>query len=98
MRFCAVDGCLDFQKNQIASAHEHLKPWFEWPARWQVDTRHLLFGHWAALAGKCQHDQVTATDTGCVYGNHLTAVRRCLKTASFERITVTCIDEVASHH
>ncbi len=35
---------------------------------------HIVFGHWAAL-GLLRRSDVTALDTGCVWGNHLTAVR-----------------------
>jgi bis(5'-nucleosyl)-tetraphosphatase (symmetrical) len=34
---------------------------------------HIVFGHWAAL-GLLRRADVTALDTGCVWGNHLTAV------------------------
>ncbi len=48
-----------------------LTPWFD--AREPGD-EHIAFGHWASL-GLLQRDDVTATDTGCVWGRHLTAVR-----------------------
>ena len=35
----------------------------------------LVFGHWAALNGECDVDRLNAIDTGCVWGNRLTALR-----------------------
>jgi bis(5'-nucleosyl)-tetraphosphatase (symmetrical) len=50
-----------------------LTPWFDFPERRAART-HIVFGHWAAL-GLLRRADVTALDTGCVWGNHLTAVR-----------------------
>ena len=49
-----------------------LLPWFEAPNRAARDT-HIVFGHWAAL-GLLERADVTALDTGCVWGGALTAV------------------------
>ena len=35
----------------------------------------LVFGHWAALNGECDVERLYALDTGCVWGNRLTALR-----------------------
>jgi bis(5'-nucleosyl)-tetraphosphatase (symmetrical) len=35
----------------------------------------LIFGHWAAINGSCDVDHMHALDTGCVWGNRLTALR-----------------------
>jgi bis(5'-nucleosyl)-tetraphosphatase (symmetrical) len=35
----------------------------------------LIFGHWAAINGECGVDDLYAMDTGCVWGNRLTALR-----------------------
>jgi bis(5'-nucleosyl)-tetraphosphatase (symmetrical) len=50
-----------------------LIPWFEAPgARW-VGSR-IIFGHWSTL-GFFRNAQVTAIDTGCVWGDCLTGLR-----------------------
>jgi bis(5'-nucleosyl)-tetraphosphatase (symmetrical) len=50
-----------------------LVPWFDAEDRRSARV-HIVFGHWAAL-GLLRRRDVTALDTGCVWGNHLTAVR-----------------------
>jgi bis(5'-nucleosyl)-tetraphosphatase (symmetrical) len=54
-------------------AHHSLIPWFEAPAaRWRGSR--IVCGHWSTL-GFFQNDDVTAIDTGCVWGDRLTAIR-----------------------
>lgn len=48
-------------------------PWFDHPGR-RLRKRRIVFGHWAAL-GLLMRDDVLATDSACVWGRHLTAVR-----------------------
>lgn len=48
-------------------------PWFDWPARRAVQPT-IIFGHWAAL-GLLRRPGLLALDTGCVWGQSLTAVR-----------------------
>jgi bis(5'-nucleosyl)-tetraphosphatase (symmetrical) len=50
-----------------------LVPWFEAPAaRWRGP--HIIFGHWSTL-GFFRNADVTGIDTGCVWGDRLTALR-----------------------
>ncbi|MGJ8690937.1 MAG: symmetrical bis(5'-nucleosyl)-tetraphosphatase [Thalassotalea sp.] len=74
MRFCYLDGSLEFKcKQDVNDAPEHLKPWFELTQA--LTKKKWVFGHWASLLGKCNHNNVYATDTGCVWGNNLTLLR-----------------------
>ncbi|MHB1220918.1 MAG: symmetrical bis(5'-nucleosyl)-tetraphosphatase [Gammaproteobacteria bacterium] len=86
MRFCYADGRLDLSyKGEIAGKPADLYPWFELPNREPIKER-ILFGHWAALNGKTGLSDVYALDTGCVWGNSLTALRL----EDGERFSVSC--------
>jgi len=75
MRLLHDDGALDFlHKDSPNTAPAGLKPWFASDLRAIGDTR-ILFGHWAAILGITHKPQCIALDTGCVWGNHLTAYR-----------------------
>jgi bis(5'-nucleosyl)-tetraphosphatase (symmetrical) len=75
MRFCHADGRLDLSyKGEIAGKPKELIPWFDVPDRVNVNEK-IIFGHWAALSGKTDVPNVYALDTGCVWGNCLTAMR-----------------------
>jgi bis(5'-nucleosyl)-tetraphosphatase (symmetrical) len=50
-----------------------LYPWFDVPGRRSADVT-VLFGHWAAL-GFLRRPGLLGLDTGCVWGDRLTAVR-----------------------
>jgi bis(5'-nucleosyl)-tetraphosphatase (symmetrical) len=69
-------GELDFSfKKGLADLPLGFVPWYQMPKRKTQQTR-IAFGHWAALLGDT-HGQfnVEATDTGCVWGYGLTALR-----------------------
>jgi bis(5'-nucleosyl)-tetraphosphatase (symmetrical) len=75
MRFCNAQGCLDLRnKSKPGTQSTDYMPWFRAPQRQTVDDR-IIFGHWAALEGKTQTDNIFALDTGCVWGGRLTAMR-----------------------
>lgn len=72
MRFCKADGTLELTaKEGIAQAPQGFAPWFSHPER-KTRGHRLIFGHWAALEGRCDQPDVYALDTGCVWGNALT--------------------------
>jgi bis(5'-nucleosyl)-tetraphosphatase (symmetrical) len=74
MRFCYSDGRLDFSyKGGIALAPKDIIPWFDFPDRQNKNVK-IVFGHWASLGGKTGRSNVYAVDTGCVWGNCLTAI------------------------
>ena len=75
MRFCYADGRLDLTyKGNIPDKPQGLIPWFDVPNRVNANEK-IIFGHWAALGGKTNTPNVYALDTGCVWGNSLTAMR-----------------------
>lgn len=75
LRFCTVEGKIDLvNKGAIGTQAPDYFPWFEVPGRAHADLP-IVFGHWAALCGQTQNPIVSALDTGCVWGQQLTAMR-----------------------
>jgi bis(5'-nucleosyl)-tetraphosphatase (symmetrical) len=75
MRFCDIKGRLELSyKGTIEGAPPGFIPWFEVPQRKELEVD-IVFGHWAALNGKCSHPRIFSIDTGCVWGGPLTALR-----------------------
>jgi bis(5'-nucleosyl)-tetraphosphatase (symmetrical) len=74
LRICTAEGEMDFKfKGELADIPAGYMPWFDVPARKSADTT-ILFGHWSAL-GLQQRANLFALDTGCLWGNKLTALR-----------------------
>ncbi|PAU59610.1 symmetrical bis(5'-nucleosyl)-tetraphosphatase [Pseudomonas indica] len=72
MRFCTADGTLDLKsKEGVDSAPPGYAPWFSHPNR-KTRGQKLIFGHWAALEGRCDEPGLFALDTGCVWGGAMT--------------------------
>ncbi|MBN9286565.1 MAG: bis(5'-nucleosyl)-tetraphosphatase (symmetrical) [Gammaproteobacteria bacterium 39-13] len=85
MRFCTQDGALNMQAKGGLTDHANEIPWFTHPFR-RTQQEKIVFGHWAALRGHCEIARVYPIDSGCVWGNCLTAL--CLQTE--ERIIIKC--------
>jgi bis(5'-nucleosyl)-tetraphosphatase (symmetrical) len=86
MRFCTADGRLELTcKQGPDKAPPGFAPWFQHPSRALESTR-LVFGHWASLEGRVDRPGLYALDTGCVWGNRLTAL--CLETG--EQVSCDC--------
>ena len=74
MRFCDQRGRLRFKdKGPPGTQKSAYLPWFQVPGRRSAGAR-LVFGHWAAL-GVREEAGVISLDSGCVWGQQLTAVR-----------------------
>ncbi|RON10441.1 bis(5'-nucleosyl)-tetraphosphatase (symmetrical) [Pseudomonas brassicacearum] len=72
MRFCTSDGKLDLKsKEGLGTAQPGYAPWFAHPER-KTRGQKIIFGHWAALEGKCNEPGLFALDTGCVWGGSMT--------------------------
>lgn len=75
MRFCTAEGDLEFaSKGGVETQPDGFLPWFKQPNR-KTAEQNIVFGHWAALEGKADAPHVYALDTGCVWGQRLTAMR-----------------------
>jgi bis(5'-nucleosyl)-tetraphosphatase (symmetrical) len=76
MRFCRQDGSLELKEKGHPRNQTLLVPWYEfWRSKLQAE---LFFGHWAALNGYSPVANIHALDTGCIWGNALTAY--CIET------------------
>jgi bis(5'-nucleosyl)-tetraphosphatase (symmetrical) len=91
MRFCTPDGELELSAKGRIEQHPELVPWFAVQNR-QTQNEKLLFGHWAALNNEAPFPNIYPIDSGCVWGNCLTAF--CLE--SEQRFTVACDEYVKS--
>lgn len=86
MRFCKADGTLDLKSKEGAdTAPPGYRPWFAHPSR-KTRGQKIIFGHWAALEGKCNEPGLHALDTGCVWGGTMTL----LNIDSGQRISCDC--------
>lgn len=74
LRYCDADGHYQFKaKGEPGTQPAGFMPWFEVPGRRSRDLR-IVFGHWSSL-GLYQGSGVIALDTGCLWGDQLTAMR-----------------------
>lgn len=73
MRFCTQKAIPDY-KHSCAPGEQpaKLQPWFTIKNR-PTESLDIIFGHWAAL-GIHQQPGIHALDSGCVWGNALTAL------------------------
>ena len=75
IRFCSQEGRHNFLLKGEAHRNDSVyRPWFYWPHR-ATKNVNLVFGHWSALRGHCPVPNTFAIDTGCVWGEELTALR-----------------------
>lgn len=76
MRFCYLSGRLemDICCSPAHNSHADVMSWFTHPARLTA-AHNIVFGHWSHLKGVTNTNKVYALDTGCVWGDRLTALR-----------------------
>lgn len=76
MRFCLANGALELKEKRHPDKVVNLTPWYLF---WQQRPHpQIFFGHWASLMGHSPVAGIHALDTGCVWGNYLTAY--CIET------------------
>jgi len=89
MRFCSPKGVMEFEsKDGAATAPEGFMPWFDVPGRKTANAT-VAFGHWSTL-GWLSRPDLLSTDTGCVWGGCLSAVRIGATLDERELIQVKC--------
>ncbi|WP_218110537.1 symmetrical bis(5'-nucleosyl)-tetraphosphatase [Ostreibacterium oceani] len=76
LRYCDAKGGFDLsEKAPPRQQKKGLLPWFESRQSRQDDqATQIVFGHWAAL-GYHQYGNSICIDSGCVWGNRLTALK-----------------------
>ena len=108
LRFCTKDGAMEFSANEgAASGPPGYLPWFELPHRATAGIP-MAFGHWSALVSDRpdatrqparpthMRSNVLPLDTGCVWGNCLTAAKLGDSPGQFELISVSCAENASS--
>jgi len=74
VRYCNNKGVMSFSDNGPPGTQSaNMKPWYEIPSRNSQDTT-ITFGHWSTL-GHIHDHNIISTDTGCLWGGSLTAVK-----------------------
>ena len=90
MRYVDRRGRLDLSySGPPGTQPKGLVPWFDYPDRRAANVQ-IVVGHWAAL-GLVRRSNLTALDTGCVWGNYLTAVRLDLPTRPTTRVSAAAV-------
>jgi bis(5'-nucleosyl)-tetraphosphatase (symmetrical) len=81
LRFCTPEGEMEFKaKGSAEATPAGYLPWFKVPGRLTADTP-IAFGHWSTVGLDAPDSQpvmrqnTLALDTGCVWGNCLTAAK-----------------------
>ena len=98
MRYCKANSQLDFDFNGAPDSQiNDLIPWFDIPNRDCKDEK-IIFGHWSTL-GYFQKennlsipDNIFATDTGCVWGGTLSALKIDLRNNGQFKTEMVSID------
>lgn len=73
-RYLNPDGTMEFKsKLGPRDTDPNLIPWFEYPDRKTADVK-IVFGHWSTL-GPVDYPNVYPTDTGCLWGGQLSALK-----------------------
>ena len=76
IRICNKEGKIMFAfKKGLKDLPYNFIPWFKLKISALTRDDRLIFGHWAALNGKTNKQNIIGLDTGCVWGNKLTFVR-----------------------
>jgi bis(5'-nucleosyl)-tetraphosphatase (symmetrical) len=89
MRFCTAEGVMELEsKDGMRPAPEGFMPWFDVPGRKTANAT-VAFGHWSTL-GWLSRPDLLSTDTGCVWGGCLSAVRIGATLDERELIQVKC--------
>lgn len=85
LRFCDRHGVLALSHSGPPGSQP--APFLPWYELWHYSSHRIVFGHWSTL-GAGDHGNTVSTDSGCVWGGRLTAVR--LSPAPVAFFSVAC--------
>ena len=88
LRFCTLDGSMEFETTDADGAPDGHMPWFDVPGRRTRGTP-IVFGHWSTR-GLVMRDDLIGLDTGCVWGGKLSAAKLSLAPAGRDVVQVAC--------
>ena len=74
MRFLSTSNRLDLKTKVKKSGSKTFQPWFSYDNKVLDDVENIIFGHWAALNGVTNHNNIKGIDLGCVWGGSLAAI------------------------
>ncbi|MCK5696536.1 MAG: symmetrical bis(5'-nucleosyl)-tetraphosphatase [Gammaproteobacteria bacterium] len=75
MRYCSPKGKLNFKdKGPIGTQKKGHLPWYQVNNRKNSELK-IIIGHWSTLFGQTNTANVFAIDTGCLWGETLTAMQ-----------------------
>ncbi len=86
MRYCSPRGKLNFKdKGPIGTQKKGHIPWYQVANRKNSELK-IIIGHWSTLFGKADSKNIYAIDTGCLWGETLTAMRLDSTTVEYYRV------------
>lgn len=88
LRFCTLDGAMEFETTDAEGAPDGHMPWFDVPERRTRGTP-IVFGHWSTR-GLVMRDDLIGLDTGCVWGGKLSAAKLSPVPAERDVVQVDC--------
>ncbi len=93
VRYCTNKGVMSFtDKGPPGSQSTGMKPWYEITQRKSQDTT-VVFGHWSTL-GYVNDYNIISTDTGCLWGGQLTAIKIELESLTIYQLNCEAKKEI----
>lgn len=84
LRLCDKQGAMNFSyKGTLGKQQKNLHAWFDVPRN--SENLNIIFGHWSALGLKQTHN-LLGLDTGCIWGEQLTAARIDCKPVTLHQV------------
>jgi bis(5'-nucleosyl)-tetraphosphatase (symmetrical) len=94
LRLCDKHGAMNFSyKGPLGKQDKHLHAWFDIDRK--SEDMNIVFGHWSALGLKQTHN-LLGLDTGCLWGNQLTAARIDSNSVTLHQIECTAKKKITS--